>query len=243
MKRSNIKIILSVVVLLGILACAVIYMPSITVQDIILWYKEHLNYWTVMLLMAIESSFIPFPSEIVIPPAAYFSMHNGNMSIYLIVVFATLGALVGALINYYIAKIIGRPLIHAFAESRIGHICMLSSEKVSHAEEYFEKHGAISTFLGRLIPAVRQLISIPAGLARMSLVKFCVFTSLGAGIWNIVLALLGYWLSLFVPESELFSQIEHYNKYLTYAGYALAGVILIYIMYHLFVKKKSSSSK
>ena len=120
---------------------------------------------------------------------------------------------------------------------------MLSSEKVSHAEEYFEQHGAISTFLGRLIPAVRQLISIPAGLARMSLVKFCVFTSLGAGIWNIVLALLGYWLSLFVPESELFSQIEHYNKYLTYAGYALAGVILIYIMYHLFVKKKSSSSK
>lgn len=238
MKQSYIKILLACVVLLGIIAGVVIYMPNITMQDVILWYKEHLNYWTVMMLMAIESSFIPFPSEIVIPPAAYFSMHNGNLNIYLIVLFATLGAIVGALINYFLAKIIGRPLIHAFAESRFGHICMLSSEKVTRAEEYFEKHGAISTFLGRLIPAVRQLISIPAGLARMSLVKFCVFTALGAGIWNVVLALLGYWLSLFVPETELFDQIDHYNKYLTYAGYALAGVILIYIMYHVFKKKK-----
>lgn len=237
MKQSYIKILLACVVLLGIIAGVVIYMPNITMQDVILWYKEHLNYWTVMMLMAIESSFIPFPSEIVIPPAAYFSMHNGNLNIYLIVLFATLGAIVGALINYFLAKIIGRPLIHAFAESRFGHICMLSSEKVTRAEEYFEKHGAISTFLGRLIPAVRQLISIPAGLARMSLVKFCVFTALGAGIWNVVLALLGYWLSLFVPETELFDQIDHYNKYLTYAGYALAGVILIYIMYHVFKKK------
>ena len=237
MKQSYIKILLACVVLLGIIAGVVIYMPNITMQDVILWYKEHLNYWTVMMLMAIESSFIPFPSEIVIPPAAYFSMHNGNLNICLIVLFATLGAIVGALINYFLAKIIGRPLIHAFAESRFGHICMLSSEKVTRAEEYFEKHGAISTFLGRLIPAVRQLISIPAGLARMSLVKFCVFTALGAGIWNVVLALLGYWLSLFVPEAELFDQIEHYNKYLTYAGYALAGIILIYIMYHIFKKK------
>lgn len=237
MKQSYIKILLACVVLLGIIAGVAIYMPSITMQDVILWYKEHLNYWTVMMLMAIESSFIPFPSEIVIPPAAYFSMHNGNLSIYLIVLFATLGAIVGALVNYFLAKIIGRPLIHALAESRFGHICMLSSDKVTKAEEYFEKHGAISTFLGRLIPAVRQLISIPAGLARMSLVKFCVFTALGAGIWNVVLALLGYWLSLFVPEAELFDQIEHYNKYLTYAGYALAGIILIYIMYHIFKKK------
>lgn len=239
MKQSYIKILLACVVLLGIIAGVVIYMPNITMQDVVLWYKEHLNYWTVMMLMAIESSFIPFPSEIVIPPAAYFSMHNGNLNIYLIVLFATLGAIVGALINYFLAKIIGRPLIHAFAESRFGHICMLSSEKVTRAEEYFEKHGAISTFLGRLIPAVRQLISIPAGLARMSLVKFCVFTALGAGIWNVVLALLGYWLSLFVPETELFDQIDHYNKYLTYAGYALAGVILIYIMYHVFKKKSN----
>lgn len=239
MKQSYIKILLACVVLLGIIAGVVIYMPNITMQDVILWYKEHLNYWTVMMLMAIESSFIPFPSEIVIPPAAYFSMHNGNLNIYLIVLFATLGAIVGALINYFLAKIIGRPLIHAFAESRFGHICMLSSEKVTRAEEYFEKHGAISTFLGRLIPAVRQLISIPAGLARMSLVKFCVFTALGAGIWNVVLALLGYWLSLFVPETELFDQIDHYNKFLTYAGYALAGVILIYIMYHVFKKKSN----
>lgn len=188
--------------------------------------------------MTIESSFIPFPSEIVVSPAAYFSAQNSDLNIYLIVVAATVGALIGALINYYLAKIIGRPLVHSFAESRIGHICMLSSEKVTNAENYFEKHGSISTFLGRLIPAVRQLISIPAGLAQMPLLKFCVFTSLGAGIWNIVLALLGYWLSQFVPENELFAEIEHYNAYLTYAGYALAGIIVIYIIYHA-LKKKS----
>jgi membrane protein DedA with SNARE-associated domain len=154
------------------------------------------------------------------------------------VLFATVGALIGAYFNYFLSKIIGRPLIHSFAESRIGRICMLSSEKVTKAEEYFEKHGAISTFFGRLIPAVRQLISVPAGLAKMKLLTFTIFTALGAGIWNIVLALLGYWLSLFVPEADLFNQIEHYNKYLTYAGYALALLIVAYVLYHM-LKKKS----
>ncbi|MGM9802627.1 MAG: DedA family protein [Muribaculaceae bacterium] len=207
-------------------------------QDVVIWYRDNLNYGTITLLMAIESSFIPFPSEIVIPPAAYFSAHNGDLNIFLIVAFATMGALVGAIINYVLALFIGRPLIHAFAESRFGHICMLSSQKVTRAEEYFDKHGAISTFLGRLIPAVRQLISIPAGLARMSLLPFVLFTALGAGIWNAVLAGLGYWLSLFVPEQELFLQIEHYNRYLTWGGYALAALIVLYIVYHILKTKK-----
>ena len=234
MKRNYLKIAVVAIVLVTVVLLFVKYMPSITMQDVVMWYRDNLNYGTITLLMAIESSFIPFPSEIVIPPAAYFSAHNGDLNIILIVLFATLGAL----INYVLALFVGRPLIHSFAESRIGHMCMLSSEKVDKAEAYFDKHGAVSTFLGRLIPAVRQLISIPAGLSRMSILPFVLYTALGAGIWNSVLAALGYWLSLFVPEQELFTQIEHYNKYLTMAGYALAGCIVIYIIYHIFKNNK-----
>lgn len=201
------------------------------------WFQANLNYWTIMLLMTIESSFIPFPSEVVVPPAAYFAMHNDQLNIFLIVLFATLGALIGALINYYLALWVGRPIIYKFANSRIGHICLLNEDKVAKAEQYFEKHGAISTFIGRLIPAVRQLISIPAGLSRMHLGKFILYTSLGAGAWNIVLALLGYWLSLFVPEDHLMQEIEHYNSYLSFAGYVLGAIIVAFIIYNIFKKK------
>ena len=201
------------------------------------WFQANLNYWTILMLMTIESSFIPFPSEVVVPPAAYFAMHNDELNILLIVLFATLGALLGALINYYLALWVGRPIIYKFANSRIGHICLLNEEKVAKAEAYFEKHGAISTFIGRLIPAVRQLISIPAGLSKMHVGKFVLYTSLGAGAWNIVLALLGYWLSLFVPEDQLMQEIEHYNSYLSLVGYAIGAVIVIFIIYNIFKKK------
>ncbi len=201
------------------------------------WFQENLNYGTITLLMAIESSFIPFPSEIVVPPAAYFAMHNNQLNIYLVVFFATLGALIGAIINYYLAMWVGRPIVYRFANSRFGHICLINEAKVLKAEKYFDEHGAISTFIGRLIPAVRQLISIPAGLAKMNFGKFVLFTSLGAGIWNGVLAALGYWLSLFVPENELFDKVEYYNKYLTMAGYIFGGIVVIFIIYNLLKKK------
>ena len=152
------------------------------------WCLDHLNYWTITLLMAIESSFIPFPSEVVVPPAAWKAANNDNMNIYLVVLFATIGANIGALINYYLAKWLGRPIIYKFANSRFGHMCLIDEAKVQHAEEYFDKHGAVSTFVGRLIPAVRQLISIPAGLARMKLGTFLLYTTLGAGLWNSILA-------------------------------------------------------
>ena len=132
------------------------------------WCLDHLNYWTITLLMTIESSFIPFPSEVVVPPAAYKAAVNEE----LIVLFATLGANLGAIINYYLARWLGRPIVYKFANSRFGHMCLIDEAKVQHAEEYFDKHGALSTFIGRLIPAVRQLISIPAGLARMKLHTF-----------------------------------------------------------------------
>ena len=150
------------------------------------WCLEHLNYWTITLLMTIESSFIPFPSEIVVPPAAYKAA-TGEMNVFIIFVAATLGANIGALVNYYLAKWLGRPIIYKFANSRFGHMCLIDEAKVKYAEEYFDKHGSLSTFIGRLIPAVRQLISIPAGLARMNIWKFILFTTIGAGIWNAIL--------------------------------------------------------
>lgn len=205
------------------------------------WFQANLNYGTITLLMAIESSFIPFPSEVVVPPAAYFAMHNGDLNIYLVVAFATLGALIGATINYFIALWIGRPLVYKFANSRIGHMCLIDEKKVMTAETYFDKHGAISTFLGRLVPAVRQLISIPAGLARMNFFTFAAFTTLGAGVWNCVLAALGYWLSTFVPQDQLMAEIEHYNRYLTYAGYVLGAVIMMFIIYQGLKKRPQTT--
>ena len=165
------------------------------------WYASHMNYATITALMAVESSFIPFPSEIVIPPAAYVaddpssSLHTTDsylINVLLIVLFGTLGALLGAIINYLLAMWLGRPIIYAFADSKLGHLCLLSADKVKQAEDYFNKHGNISTFVGRLITVIRQLISIPAGLCKMHFGWFLFYTFLGAGIWNIVLALLGY---------------------------------------------------
>ena len=127
------------------------------------WCLDNLNYWTITLLMAIESSFIPFPSEVVVPPAAYKAAATGELNVWLVIFFATVGAIIGALINYYLALWLGKPIVYKFANSRIGHMCLLDQAKVETAEKFFRKHGAIATFTGRLVPAVRQLISIPAG--------------------------------------------------------------------------------
>ncbi|MDE6447268.1 MAG: DedA family protein, partial [Muribaculaceae bacterium] len=131
------------------------------------WFVENANYWFVFIFMVIESSFIPFPSEVIVPPAAYLACTNtgagSDMNLTMVILIATLGALVGAFINYYLALWIGRPVVYRFADSRFGHACLINREKVDKAEAYFDRHGAISTFIGRLIPAIRQLISIPAG--------------------------------------------------------------------------------
>lgn len=237
MKSAKLKFWAAAVLIVALGYVAWHLMHGLTAQDIVAWYRDNLDYGTVALLMAVESSFIPFPSEIVVPPAAYFAHQSGELNIALIVVVATLGALVGAAINYVLALLVGRPLVYAFAESRLGSICLITKEKVIKAEQFFDRHGALSTFLGRLVPAVRQLISIPAGLARMNFAKFLAFTALGAGLWNTLLALLGYWLSLFVPEQELFMQIEHYNRYLTWAGIALVALVVAFVVYQAIKKK------
>ncbi len=205
------------------------------------WFVENANYLFVFVFMTIESSFIPFPSEVVVPPAAYLACTNAgagsDMNIYMVVVMASLGALCGAFINYYLALWIGRPVVYRFADSRIGHACMINREKVEKAEAYFDKHGAISTFIGRLIPAIRQLISIPAGISKMNVGQFAIFTALGALVWNTVLALLGYWLSLTVSPDMLFVKVEEYNKYLTWAGYGIALLCVAFILWNAFKPK------
>lgn len=208
------------------------------------WFVENASYLFVFVFMMIESSFIPFPSEVVVPPAAYLACTNAgagsDMNIFMVVVVATFGALAGAFINYYLALWIGRPVVYKFADSRFGHACMINREKVDKAEAYFDRHGAISTFIGRLIPAIRQLISIPAGLARMNVGQFAVFTSLGALVWNGVLGALGWWLSLHVSYDQLFQKVEEYNRYLTWAGYAIGVLCVIFILWNAFKPKKTS---
>ena len=199
---------------------------------IIQWCLDNLNYWTITLLMTIESSFIPFTSEVVVPPAAYkAASDDSDLNVFLVVFFATVGANIGALINYYLAYFVGRPIVYKFANSRFGHMCLIDEAKVQHAESYFDKHGALSTFVGRLIPAVRQLISIPAGLSKMKLSTFLLYTTLGAGIWNTILAAIGYYLQSVVPEKQLMSTVSQYSHELGYVFIGLGILIVAYLIY------------
>ena len=210
--------------------------------DLFLWILDNLNYWVVLLFMAIESSLIPFPSEVVVPPAAWKAMDPSNgMNFVLVVVFATLGADLGALINYYLAKWVGRPIVYRFADSRIGHMCLIDREKVEKAEEFFRKHGATSTIFGRLVPAVRQLISIPAGLAGMRLGKFLLYTTIGAGIWNTVLAFIGWGIYNYTDyktTQDVYQQAVKYSHEIGYVILALAVVVVAFLAYKGLKKSK-----
>lgn len=204
---------------------------------------DHLNYWTVMFLMIIESSFIPFPSEIVVPPAAWMAAVEGKMNIYLIVFFATLGADIGALINYFLARWLGRPIVYKFANSRFGHVCLIDENKVKKAEAYFEKHGAISTLIGRLIPGIRQLISIPAGLARMKLGPFLLYTTIGAGVWNCILAAIGYYIFVIFPEMSKQDMLDKAMAYSHEIGFVFIGILVLIVAFLVYkgLKKPKKS--
>ena len=208
------------------------------VERVASWYMDNMNYGTITLLMTVESSFIPLPSEIVVPPAAYkASQEDSDLNIFLVVLFATIGAIIGALINYYLALWLGRPVVHWFADSKLGRMCLLSSEKVQKAEDYFVKHGKSSTLIGRFVPGIRQLISIPAGLAKMKLLPFLLFTTLGAGMWNVILAVLGY---LAHGQASL---IDLYNREISYVMLALGVIFVGYLVYNGFVKKGKKKKK
>jgi len=156
---------------------------------------------------------------------------NSDLNVYLVVLFATIGANIGAIINYYLAYFVGRPIVYKFANSRFGHMCLIDEDKVKHAETYFDQHGALSTFVGRLIPAVRQLISIPAGLAKMKLSTFLLYTTLGAGIWNAILAAIGYYLQSVVPEDQLMATVSEYSHELGYIFIGIGILIIVYLIY------------
>lgn len=189
-------------------------------QTLFDWYMANLNYFTVALLMAIESTFLPLPSEMVIPFAAY-KAGQGDLNVFIVIFTGTVGALTGSLINYTLAYYLGRPLVYKFADSRLGKVFLLSKEKVVHAEDYFIRNGKTSTFIGRLVPGVRHLISIPAGLAKMNLRDFMLYTFVGAGIWNIILAIIGFYLY------EIRDQIFPYLGDILYVAGALFVVYLI----------------
>jgi membrane protein DedA with SNARE-associated domain len=193
---------------------------------------DNLNYWWIIVFMAIESSFIPFPSEIVMIPAAYKAyQHPDEMSFLMIIICGTIGALIGALVNYVLSYFLGRPIVYGFANSRFGHICLIDEAKVKKAEEYFTKRGNISTLIGRMIPAIRQLISIPAGLAKMPLGNFILYTSLGAGIWNSILVGIGYICGKSVEEKVLINTISHYSHIIGIAAIIIVLAIIIFLVY------------
>ena len=208
-------------------------------QFLINFVLSNLNYWWVFVFMAVESSFIPFPSEGVVPPAAFLAMTpDSTLNILLVVLVATAGADLGALINYWLARWLGRPLVYRFADSRFGHICLIDRAKVEHAEAYFRDHGAASTFFGRLIPAVRQLISIPAGLSGMPMGKFLLYTTLGAGIWNSVLALLGWFIFKTFPVSSTREVADLAAKYSHEIGYVILGLAVFVVAFLIYKARK-----
>lgn len=205
------------------------------------WYSDNMNYGSIIALMTIESSFIPFPSEVVVPPAAYvagnpesslYATGSYPLNVLLVVLFGTIGAMLGAIINYVLAVVLGRPIIYAFADSRVGHLLLLSSEKIKKAEDYFNDHGKVSTFVGRLIPGIRQLISIPAGLAKMHFGQFSLFTFLGAFLWNVILALLGY-----IAHGQM-DLIHRYSHELSIGIIVLLGIAVVFVIVRAIVKKK-----
>ena len=199
---------------------------------------NNLNYWTVLLLMFIEGSVIPAPSELIVPPAAYRAA-AGELNIVLVVVVATIGAVLGSTANYFAAYYLGRPVVYRFANSRMGHLCLINQEKIEKAEKYFYDHGVIATLTGRLLPGIRQIISIPAGLSKMKFWKFILYTTVGAGIWNTVLAALGWYLHSFVPKEELYNKIEEYNSQIQLVVIiAIAVVAVIAVIWWQMRKRK-----
>ena len=215
------------------------------IDSVTAWYTTHMSHASIVALMTIESSFIPFPSEVVIPPAAYVAGNSdsvlcvtGNylMDVFLIILSGTIGAMLGAIINYLLSLWLGRLVIYKFADSRLGHLCLLDSNKVRKAEDYFNEHGKISTFIGRLIPAIRQLISIPAGLAKMPFGQFLLFTFLGAFIWNTVLAVLGY-----IAHGQA-DRINQYSHELSIVLIALFGIGVLYMVIKQIIKRRRANT-
>jgi membrane protein DedA with SNARE-associated domain len=200
---------------------------------IISWYMANLNYATIVLLMAIESSFLPLPSELVVPPAAWLAA-QGQMNLVLVILAGSVGSVVGALFNYTLSLIVGRKVIYSLIDSRLAALLLLNRHKYEKAEKFYLKYGKSSTFIGRLVPVVRHLISIPAGLAKMRMFDFVLYTFLGSLLWNAILAGLGYYL---YSQKEL---LEKYYGELSYLFLALGVVFVGFVIYKMVKKSKGN---
>jgi membrane protein DedA with SNARE-associated domain len=198
------------------------------IVDFIVDTVGSLGYGGIFIMMFLESSFFPFPSEVVMVPAGYLAS-KGEMNIYIAVLSGIAGSLAGAVFNYFLAVKYGRAFL-----SKYGKYVLVKEETLQKMEEFFDKHGHISTFSGRLIPAVRQYISLPAGLARMDLWKFSLYTSLGAGIWVIILTLLGY----FIGQNQ-----ELLSEYLRVIIITILLLLAIGIFFYIRLKMKKSIFK
>lgn len=190
---------------------------------------NHLGYGGIIFLMAVESSILPLPSELIIPPAAYLAS-QGQMNIFLVILSGTIGSLIGALINYYLAFTLGRVIIFGIAESKFGKMILLSQKKIEKAEHFFLKYGNASTFFGRLLPVIRHLISIPAGFSEMKLKNFIFYTAAGAFVWVSILAGVSYYLG---------SKADLLFKYYKEGMYAVLLALVIYGIYRWRNFKKS----
>ena len=200
-----------------------------TIVDSLLQISSDLGYLGVFLLMTVESSFVPFPSEIVVPPAAFLAA-TGQMNIFWVVFAGIAGSMLGASVNYFLARWLGRPIIYKLVEKKWAKFFLLSRSKLERAENQFREYGGVSTFLGRLVPAVRQLISIPAGFAKMNFGKFLFYTFLGSGFWVIVLAVLGWF---FGSNEELLK--NYYGE----ISLGAIGVVLIVVLIFILRRKRS----
>ncbi|MBP5409243.1 MAG: DedA family protein [Prevotella sp.] len=198
---------------------------------------SNLNYGTILFLMLLESTVVPVPSEFVVTPAAYHAA-SGNLDVFLVILFATIGADLGASVNYVVAYYVGRPVIYRFANSKWGKMCLLNQEKVEKSEKYFDDHGIVATLTGRLIPGIRHLISIPAGLAKMNYWKFLLYTTIGAGVWHSILAALGWYLHAIVPEDQLNDKITEYAEYIKIVIIGIVVIAIGYFVIRHFLKRK-----
>ena len=201
----------------------------------------NLTYPTIFFLMLLESTVVPVPSELVVSPAAYHAA-GGHLNVLLVILFATIGADVGASINYVAGYFLGRPIIYKFANSHIGHLCLLNQEKVENSEKYFYDHGVAATLTGRLIPGIRHLISIPAGLSKMPYWKFLLYTTIGAGVWHSILAGLGWYLHSFVPEDQLTEKLIEYGDYIKWSIIAIVLLAIAYFVIKRMTKRKTNRS-
>ena len=196
----------------------------ISFVDILLSFAAQIGYWGIVLLMTLESSFIPFPSELVIPPAAYLAA-QGKLNIWLIIFAGVAGSILGAVFNYFLAYYLGRPLIYRLAKKPWARFLLISDKQITKAEYFFNRYDRVSTFFGRLVPVVRQLISLPAGFVRMSLSRFIVYTFLGSLIWSAVLAALGYF---FGANEELW---HSYYQEISWIIMIFAILLVSYLIY------------